>query len=208
MNNPQSALEMKAPAPRRAGSLVARFRADRRGTTALEFGFVAAPFFVLMMAIMTVGLHFFTIHSLENGVTTAARKLRTGEAQKAGMTYTNFRKLVCDEAGSFIKCDGHLVVHVKSGSTFADLDPPIACLTNGNLTPTTAVGSAPVSNQSGNENATVSVTACYQWDQGTDLWQGIWNMLTVGPWSSGGAPRTQPKTIIQATTAFRTEPYK
>ena len=206
MNDQRSTLDSHAVAPPRA-RLLARFRADRRGTTALEFGFVAAPFFVLMLTIMTVGLHFFTIHSLENGVTTAARKIRTGEAQKAGMSYNDFRKLVCDQAGSFIKCDSRLVIHVKSGTTFADLDPPVACLTNNALTPSGATGTAPVSNLSGKESATVAVTACYQWDQGTSLWQSVWNMLTVGP-SGGGTPKAQSKTIIQATTAFRTEPYK
>ena len=63
MNNPQL-LDRRTVSPRRA--LLARFRADRRGTTAIEFGFVAAPFFLLMLGIMTIGLQFFTIHSLEN----------------------------------------------------------------------------------------------------------------------------------------------
>lgn len=207
MTDPRSALEICAAAPARRAGIFRRFRADRRGTTALEFGFVAAPFFVLMLAIMTVGLHFFTIHSLENGVATAARKIRTGEAQKAGMTYNDFRALVCNSAGSFIKCDSRLVVHVKSGSTFADLDPPVACLTNNNLTPSGATGTAPVSDLSGADGATVSVTACYQWDQGTGLWQSIWNLFTVGP-GGGGTAKNQGKVIIQATTAFRTEPYK
>jgi Flp pilus assembly protein TadG len=192
----------------RASDIISRWHADSRGTTALEFGFIAAPFFVLMLAIMTVGLHFFTIHSLENGVATAARKIRTGEAQLAGKTFADFRQMVCDESGSYIKCDSHLVIHVKSGATFADLDPPTSCATNGTLTPAAATGSNPLTNYSGTQGATVLVTACYQWDQGKLLWQGMWNLLTVGGWSTTHTPKSQANTIIQSTSTFRTEPYK
>jgi Flp pilus assembly protein TadG len=193
---------------RRTGCLIARFGADRRGTTAIEFGAVALPFLLLMLGIMTVGLQFFTTNSLENGVAQAARKIRTGQAQKEGKTFADFRQMVCDEAGSYIKCDSSLVVHVKSGKVFADLDPPTSCLTNGTLTPTNGNGTSPLSDYSGKESATVLVTACYAWDFGGTLWQDVWNMLSAGPWSTPGSARAQGKTIIQATSTFRTEPYQ
>lgn len=186
---------------------MARFRADRRGSTAIEFGTIIAPFLLLMLGIMTVGLQFFTTTSLENGVAQAARKIRTGLAQKEGKTFADFRKMVCDESGSYIKCDGNLVIHVKSGTVFADLDPPISCLTNGSLTPSSGTGTNPLANYSGAASATVLVTACYAWDFGGTLWQDIWNMLSVGPWGAG-PPRVQGKTVIQATSTFRTEPYQ
>jgi hypothetical protein len=157
---------------------------------------------------MTVGLQFFTTSSLENGVAQAARKIRTGQAQKQGKTFADFRQMVCDEAGSYIKCDSHLVVHIKSGAAFADLDPPTSCLTNGALTPSSANGNNPLSNYSGTASATVLVTACYAWDFGGTLWQDIWNMMSVGPWATSGPPRLQGKTVIQATSTFRTEPYQ
>jgi Flp pilus assembly protein TadG len=188
--------------------LLARFGADRRGTTAIEFAAVVAPFLLLMLGIMTVGLQFFTTTSLENGVAQASRKIRTGQAQKAGKTFADFRQMVCDEAGSYIKCNSNLVIHVKSGKVFADLDPPTSCLTNGSLTPSSGTGSDPLTKYSGSESATVLVTACYAWDFGGTLWQDIWNMFSAGPWSTSGSPRVQGKTVIQATSTFRTEPYQ
>lgn len=191
--------------PRR---LISGWCADRRGTTAIEFGFIAGPFFLLMLGIMTVGMHYFTIHSLELGVSTAARKIRTGEAQKAGQTFADFKQMICNEAGSYIKC-GKLVVHVKSGANFADLDPPTPCVTGGNLTASTGLGTDPLANYSGTASAAVVVTACYQWDFGGYLWQRVWNTLTVGPGTpSGTTAKVVGNTIISAATTFRSEPYK
>src|SRR5262245_61645621 len=124
-------MQSTARAPRFDGGGLWRARCaplwrDERGTTAVEFAFIAAPFFVMLLGIITVGMHYFTIHSLELGVSSAARKIRTGQAQKAGMTFADFKQLVCDEAGGHIKCN-KLIVHVKSGAQFADLDPPTSC---------------------------------------------------------------------------------
>ncbi len=192
----------------RTGRVLSRFRADRRGTTAIEFGAVFSPFLLLMLGIMTVGLQYFTSTSLENGVAQASRKIRTGQAQKEGKTLADFRQMVCDDAGSYIKCDNNLVVHVKSGAVFADLDPPTPCLTNGSLTPSSGTGTDPLASRSGAASATVLVTACYAWEFGGTLWQDIWNMLAVGPWATSGPPRMAGKSIIQATSTFRTEPYQ
>ncbi|MFA5948661.1 MAG: TadE/TadG family type IV pilus assembly protein [Hyphomicrobium sp.] len=180
--------------------VLSRVRKDARGTTAVEFGLVAGPFFLLMLGIITVGLHYFTITSLEYGVAAAARKIRTGEAQTQNMTVASFRQLVCDEAGSYVACDGNLVIHLKRGATFADLDPPISCLTNGNLTPSGNTAANAVSTYSGAASATVLVTACYNWQLGFSLWRSLWSLLSVTPTSGD-------KTIISATTTFRTEPY-
>jgi Flp pilus assembly protein TadG len=184
-----------------------RWGGDSSGTTAVEFGMVAAPFFMLIMMIMTVGLEFFAAHSLENGVASAARQIRTGRAQKAGKTLANFRQMVCDQAGSFIKCDSKLVIHVKSGAVFADLDPPTPCVTNGTLTPSSGTGTDPLASSSGTASATVLVIACYEWDLGGSLWQTVHKLLTTGP-GSGGTAAAPGKMIIQATTSFRTEPYQ
>jgi Flp pilus assembly protein TadG len=192
-----------------SSGLLARWRKDRRGTTAVEFAMVAAPFFLLILGIMTVGLHFFTIQSLENGVAVAARKIRTGEAQKEGKTLADFRQMVCNAAGSYIKCGSKLVVHVKSGAAFADLDPPTPCVTNGTLTASAGQGTDPLASASGTQSAAVLVTACYEWELGNTMWQGLWNLITVGPGTAAGTqPKVAGKTIIQATTTFRTEPYQ
>lgn len=180
---------------------VLRFHRDRRGVTAVEFGLVAVPFFAMMLAMMTIGMHYLTYHSLERGLVDAARSLRTGEAQKAGLDLNDFRKLVCDAAGSFISCDKHLVIHVKSDATFAGLAPPTSCVANGALAPSTGTGADAITSRSGEASRAVQVTACYQWDLGASLWQTLWNLVSPDPIVQG-------KTIISATTAFRSEPYQ
>jgi Flp pilus assembly protein TadG len=177
-----------------------RFARDSRGATAVEFGMVAAPFFALVIAIMTIGTQYLTLHFLEHGVTTASRKLRTGEAQKAGLTIADFRKLVCDSAGTMIACDSRLVIHIKSSPTFAGLSPLASCMTNGNLTPSAGQGTDSIKSRSGNASTAVAVTACYEWSGGA----GLWNVITslVSP-----TPQTQGKTVLSTASAFRSEPY-
>lgn len=184
----------------RLGQCSRRFARDSRGATAVEFGMVAAPFFALVLAIMTIGTEYLTLHFLEHGVSTAARKLRTGEAQKAGMTLGDFRTLVCNSAGSMVACDSRLVIHIKSSATFAGLAPLASCTTNGVLTASSGVASDSVKTQSGNSSTAVSVMACYEWSAGKSLWSVLWGLISP-------TPRTQGKTILSTATAFRSEPY-
>lgn len=177
-----------------------RFARDTSGATAVEFGMVAAPFFALVLAIMTIGTQYLALHFLEHGVNTASRKLRTGEAQKAGLTIADFRTMVCDAAGVMIACDNRLKIHIKSASTFAGLTPLASCMTAGNLTPSAGLGSDSVQSRSGGESTAVSVTACYEWSEGMGLWGKL--MQLVSP-----APPTQGKTILSAATAFLSEPF-
>ena len=189
------------------------WRSDERGATAVEFGMVAAPFFVFAFAIMGIGLQFFTINALEHGVESAARKIRTGQLQAgqtingANVAYTNqdFKEMICDEASSYISCDGKLVVHLTSAAEWADITPT-PCVTNGNLTPTSGNSTDAASASTGGASQVVLVTACYEWDLGGTMWQTIWNLLVTGAWGDGTA-KTADKVIIQSVSTFRTEPY-
>jgi hypothetical protein len=180
---------------------VVRFRRDCRGATAVEFAMVAVPFFAMMLAMMTVGLHYLTYHSLERGLMDASRLLRTGEAQKAGLDLDDFREMLCKAAGDFVACDKHLVIHIKSNATFAGLSPPTSCVSNGALAPATGAGTDAITSKAGEESAAVQVTACYEWEMGASSWGTLFNL--VSPY-----PVTQGKTILSATTAFRSEPYQ
>lgn len=179
-----------------------RFRDDIRGVTAIEFGMVAAPFLVLVTGLVTIGIQFLIVHSLEHGVEAASRKLRTGEAQKAGLTVNDFRDLFCDAAGFMITCDSRLVIHIKSSETFAGLSPVTSCVTeDGNLTLAAGNGSDDIRAPAGDAEAAVMVSACYRWDMGLDLWQAIWSLLSP-------IPTVQGMPILSAVTAFRSEPFE
>lgn len=191
------------------------WKKDETGTTAIEFAMVSAPFMLLAFGIMGIGLQFFTINALEQGVSSAARKIRTGAAQ-TGMvvdgqteptTLGNFKTLVCNESGSYISCNSKLVVHVQSSDEWANI-VPVNCVTSGNLTPQTGADSDKLTDSSGGANQVVLVTACYEWDLGGAMWQKFWNLLAAGAWSHGEAANDAGKVIVQAVATFRTEPYE
>ncbi|WP_083566920.1 TadE/TadG family type IV pilus assembly protein [Hyphomicrobium sp. CS1GBMeth3] len=177
-----------------------RFQADARGATAVEFAIVAAPFFVLVLGIMTIGLQFMTSHFLEHGVEAASRKIRTGEVLKDGLTLGDFRQMFCSEAGRLISCDEHLVIHIKSSETFAGLSPLTSCVTDGQLTPAEGDDGDGLGTRTGGASQRVVVSACYQWDMGLVLWQKIWNLLSPTPTAQG-------RPVLSAVAAFQSEPY-
>jgi Flp pilus assembly protein TadG len=185
----------------RLARAIGRFGADTRGATAVEFALIALPFFVLVIGIITVGMQYLTSHSLALGVDVASRELRTGEAQKDGITVGQFRQAVCNAAGAMIACDERLVIHIKSRPTFAELMPITPCLTNGRLTPPEGDLSDGIRTRSGDASTAVVVSACYEWDAGFGPWQVIWNLLTSERVDRG-------KPIISAATAFRSEPFE
>ncbi|AHB48460.1 pilus biosynthesis protein TadE [Hyphomicrobium nitrativorans NL23] len=186
----------------RAACVVRRFRGDTRGTTAVEFALVATPFFLLMMGIMTVGMQYLALHSLEHAVGEASRQIRTGQAQKAGMTVDDFRKMVCDEAGSTIACDSRLVVHFRSAERFRDLVPMPSCIVDDGLAPPSGAGDDSLVTAVGEEDRKVVVNICYDWVMGMQLWQSIWGLISPTPTTGSG------KIILSAATVFQTEPYK
>lgn len=178
-----------------------RWGRDDSGTSAIEFALVVLPFFALVMGIITIGVQYLTAHFLEHGVEAAARQIRTGEAQKAGLKLSDFRRLFCNAAGFMIVCDDRLVIHIKSNAEFAGLTPLTNCLTDGNLTPAEGNPDDAVRTRAGDASAAVVVSACYEWDMGLGFWQTIWNVISP-------MPVVQGKPILSAVAAFRSEPFE
>lgn len=197
--------------------IVPRLRADERGTTAIEFGIVAAPFFLFAFAIMGIGLQFFTINSVEHGVEAAARQIRTGQMQagymvsgvKAAYTVGDFKNLVCSKAGTFIEdsCDDKLIVHIVNGSGWHNVSATNCVDETGNLRPATGALTDDITTKTGGASQVVLVTACYEWDLGGMFWESFWRLLVTGPWGGNEEAQAADKVIIQAIATFRTEPY-
>jgi Flp pilus assembly protein TadG len=178
--------KLRRPAGRPASS----FGADTDGYTAVEFGLVAPIFLMLLFGIIAVGLFFFTTFSLENAVDQAARLIRTGQAQEAGMTTAQFKQKVCEMAPGYVDCAGKMRVNVVSGPDPTTLARP-SCLDGGGaLTPEPAA--SPIN---AGASIYVLVTVCYEWE----LAQKI-PFLHLGAMSNGSA-------LIQASSAFKAEPY-
>jgi Flp pilus assembly protein TadG len=180
-----------------------RLRRDEDGATAVEFGLIALPFFMMLFGILSVCHLFFWVFTAENAVWTASRDMRTGAFQTAasGSPYagltgdalkTAFRKQICKLTVNYNDCVNNSVVLVQSSSTFSGITQP-SCTTNANglVSDTDAMAAF----NAGAADTTVMVTLCYGWGFGAKL-----PFLPLPKMSDGSF-------LIQASAAFRTEPY-
>jgi Flp pilus assembly protein TadG len=179
-------------------SLSRRWHKDESGATAVEFGLVALPFLMLLFGIISVCLYFFTNFTLENAVWQTSRALRTGQVQQAKGAYSAastpedkknaFKLAMCAIAPTFLDCN-KVVVIVQSNASFGGIVEP-KCATNGVMVDQTAA-----TFETGNASSVILVTVCYPWDFGGKL-----PFIKIGNLTNGAV-------LLQASVAFRTEPY-
>lgn len=169
----------------RAMRLLSRFCADRTGATALEFAFVAFPFFSLLFAIIQTSLVMFGAQALQTMTSIGGRKIMTGEMQNK--SFADFKTAMCNGAGMSAMFDcSKLMIQVQA---FADFNvasssmvvneacfkqtppPPASCFT----------ASA--------RDQVVIVRVAYDWPFAIDL------------------DDLDHKTRITAVSAFRNEPF-
>ncbi len=172
-----------------------KFLRDKKGVTAVEFGFVALPFLMFVFGLIAIGLHFFTQNALEHAVGTAARKIRTGQAQQAGMTVAEFKQMVKEEAGPTIDAN-KLQVHMLTGDNWTEVSPPSCLDSTGQQISGTGEATDAVGDHSGGAGKVVMVTVCYEWETAKLL-----PFIDLGQMANGSS-------LIQASTTFRTEPYE
>lgn len=166
----------------------ARFARDRKGATAVEFAFVAAPFFVLVFAILEIALIFFASAIIEEAVADAARDIRTGELQSSGQSEADFRALICARMQGVGDCD-RLSIDVRTFENFAStqFDPPID--------PDGELDDSGFSFNPGGAEDIVVVRVFYDWP-------------LMGPGALNGlANLPGNRRLIASATAFRNEPY-
>ncbi len=175
---------------RRALGRLAVLRRDDNGATAIEFAMVSMPFLMLLFGLIAVGLFFFTTFSLENAVEQAARPLRTGEAQTAGMTKDQFKASVCGKLPAYVECGGKLRINVQNFNVGDAITPPACVDAGGALVEPAGTPYAP-----GTANQIMLVTACLQFDLAGKI-----PFLQLGKMSGGAA-------LLQASTTFKIEPY-
>jgi Flp pilus assembly protein TadG len=109
---------------RRGWRRPATFARDVRGTTAIEFGLVGAPFLFLICAILDAGVLYFNQESLNNAVDRASREMLTGAFHAAADKTdpaTRFRKLICVQQVNF-DC-AKLKVEVTTSATYGSASP-------------------------------------------------------------------------------------
>lgn len=179
--------------------LARRLGVDSSGVTSIEFAMVSMPFLLLLFGIMSVCLYFFTTFTIENAVWQASRAIRTGQVQQsqgayAGLTTNEdrkkaFKKALCQKAPTFLDCDNKVIVIVQSNTSFGGITEP-KCATNGVLMDQASAGF-----DTGGSSSVVLVTVCYPWTFGGKL-----PFFKMGNLTDGSL-------LVQASVAFRAEPY-
>lgn len=172
-----------------------RLRAQRwvrseRGAVAVEFAIVALPFLFIIFSIFELALILLIFTTLENGLGSAARSIRTGALQTAGnATATTFRTTICGNLGWLqADCNAKLQVDVRTLSQFTNptMPDPYATGTFDSTQTTFSLGA---------QGSIVLVRAWYPWP------------LILPSMNAALSRSNNGIALIQATTTFKNEPY-
>lgn len=159
---------------------------DSKGATAVEFAFVAAPFFGLVYAIFETGLVFFSQQALQTATNQAARLIMTGQAQAQNMTAAQFQQQVCANASSMFNC-ANMYVNIQTFSSFSSVSQ-LNPVQNGSF------NSASLSYNIGTAGDIELVQVFYQWP------------VFTGPLGLNLSTMNGNIHLLVATAAFRNEP--
>ena len=99
-----------------------RFKKNEEGVTAIEFGIVGAPFFLLVFAIIETSIFFFANQYLETVTDDVARLYRTGQLANIS-TQTDLKLELCNRIVALFDCN-QIKVSVDVEDEFSDLPPP------------------------------------------------------------------------------------
>jgi len=185
---------------RRARLRAKRFSKNQEGATAIEFAFVAVPFFALIFAIIELAIIFFINSALADAVSQAGRLVRVGQFQGCGGAQ-EFKELVCDNMEQLGQCTQNLRVDVLSQPEFSSISVPNTDIPDNDSmgNPIPAGGFTPEDGSfSPNIEASVPVII-----QATFYYKlALPAQLTRLESRPGTGTR-----VLKAITAFNTEPY-
>jgi Flp pilus assembly protein TadG len=166
-----------------------RFLVDENGSTAVEFGLVAAPFMALLVGIIQTFLVFFASQLLETVVTQSSRFILTGQAQAAKMQQSDFAKIVCAQVAILFDCT-KLMIDVQTFTSFSAANTGLPTLTfdkQGNVTNNWNYNP-------GGPGQIVVVRVMYQWP------------VFMGPLGFSLSTLANGNRLIMASSAFQNEP--
>ena len=163
-----------------------RFAAATGGAAAVEFALVILPLIMLIFAILELALVFWMSALMDDGLNSAARKIKTGQVTAPSAdAAAAFKSAVCNEVKLLAAdCNTNLAVDVRTFATLNAINtsPPMV---NGVVDP------AAMTFVPGGPSDVVLVRAYYRWP-----------IFTPGLTMAMGSTR-----LITATTTFRNEPY-
>jgi Flp pilus assembly protein TadG len=161
---------------------------DRRGNAAIEFALVALPFLIMSFGIIEIGCIFWGNYELDNLTTSAARLIRTGEAQSGKLTQAQMVTRICGGAVVLTNCATKLKISVQTFNNFASVTGPTPQDDKGNLQKTFPF-------QAAGPSQVVLVTSFYEWPV-----IGPTALAPLGNLGNGNH-------LLQSSTVVQTEPF-
>ncbi len=159
-----------------------------RGVSFLEFSLIALPLFILLFGILEVGLIFWGTYELDNATLTAARLIRTGQAQANNTSQAGMIAQICSQVVILANCTSKLQLNVQNFPDFAQVTQPVATNSQGAL-----LTSFPY--QPGGPSTVVLVTSFYEWP--------LINFATLALLSN----LADGNRLLQSSAVFRSEPF-
>lgn len=166
--------------------LLKRFQKDQDGVTAIEFGMLGLPFFLIITSIIEVSLFFFAGQYLDHSVDQVARKVRVG-ALPSNMTQSEFKQVICNEASIMLKCN-KIKVDLKVVASYDDIGDDSPSPVGGALDDDEYGFTQPGASQ------IVQLTVHYTWPVLTNFVAQHWADLDDGA-------------LMSSVAAFRTEAF-
>ncbi len=183
-----------SPLPRklsgRLAELALRFWRRREGATAVEFGLIAVPFFLIIMATVQTAIVYMAQQELETVTEQASRYILTD--QEGNATQTQFAKTVCNQVSALFSCSGLMinVVNYGTGTSFSSANTTAPTLTyNPNGTVSNTWSFSP-----GTNGSIVVVQVMYQWP------------IYLKPFNFNLSNLPNGNRLLMATAVFRNEP--
>jgi Flp pilus assembly protein TadG len=167
-----------------------RLRNSTRASVVVEFALLMPMLLGLIIGILQIGLLFLSQQGLETAAEDAARKVLTGQSQKAGQTAGQFRTSACAALPPFLQCN-NLYVDVLAVSSFSSATTNLPTFTYDN---------------------TGAVNNSFAWSaggKGSIVVMRLMYLLPVAdlPFGLKLSNQTGGKRLIMATSVFRNEIY-
>lgn len=199
---------MKFP---RLGALkrpIKRIKKSESGSTVLEFGILAIPFFMIIAATVETLVAFAGEQILVNAVDKMSRQLRTGEitfnmGRSTDLTEVEFREKFCNEINAILSCstaitsDQKLFIDLKNVVNYSDIDVGIPKVSAAEYSELDTSGFTYSPGGSGSINV---LRVYYKWDVTIDLIRPY--ITNIRPGAEGSEYY-----LMVSTTAFRNEGY-
>ncbi|HML08749.1 MAG TPA: pilus assembly protein [Xanthobacteraceae bacterium] len=157
----------------------------------MEFGFVAAPFIALLIAMVQSAIVFLAGRELDEVVALSSRYILTGQAQTSNMTQAQFATYVCGQTSALFNCN-NFMINVQNYDSFSSANITTPTLTFNGL--------GQVNNtwnwSPGGPGSIVVIQLMYQWP------------VVLGPLGFNLANLGNGNRLLVSTAVFKNEPYQ